>query len=368
MIGAVFILAILIFSVSTDQVQAPWPHAVFRAAACLVCAGYLLYGLWRRRLHTNWSLLALALPAVFGAIQLGLNSTVWRFATWQATLQWFSYAALFFAALQSNVLRTNLRLAAWFGGAFSACAIATYFGSDRAAEPMMATFANHNHYAALMELFFPVALWRLFRDKARPVIVLCAIAILTSVAVSGSRAGIALLLAELLYVGLRTARKPLLVMACTVLVAAVSVGLMWTRFEKLTSSEPYESRNATASASIRMLRDKPVLGYGLGTWANIYPAYAEHDTGFRLIHADDDWLEWAAEGGVPFFAILLVIAALSIQAAWQQPWSVGCVAVLLHSLTEFPMQKQSLWAWFVVILAVAQTRVKSESARRKQAS
>jgi O-antigen ligase len=368
MIGAALVFGILLFAVATDLVQASWPHAVFRAAACLFCAAILIIRVRREEFRANWSVLALALPAAWGLVQLALNSTVWRFATWQATLQWFAYMALFFAALQLTPLRSYLRVIVWFGGVFSAYAIAQFLTWNRPDEPMMATFLNHNHYAALMELLFPVALWRLFRDRDRPVFVICALAMLVSVTLSGSRAGIVLLLAELVYLGLRTFRKPILIIAGTSLIAAVSVGLMWTRFEKLVTREPYESRSETGRASLRMVQDKPLLGYGLGTWANVYPAYAEVDEGFRLIHADDDWLEWAAEGGLPFVAIMLVLSAFAIRAAWQEPWCAGCVAVLLHGIVEFPMQKQAVWAWFVVLLAIAQMRVNSRIARRKQAS
>jgi O-antigen ligase len=368
MIGAALILAVLVFSVLTDQFQVQWVHSLFRAAACLLCSGYLLIGIHRRRLHLNWAVLAIALPAALGLVQLFAGSTIWRFATWQAALQWTAYAAMFFAALQNAELRSHLRIAVWFGGVLSLYAMFQYFTWNRPDEPMMATFFNHNHYAALLELLFPIALWRLFCDKFPPALVFCALAMFASVVVSGSRTGIALLVAELVYLGLRTSRKPILILAGSALIAALAVGLAWTRFEKLTGSEPYESRNATARASLRMFRDKPILGYGLGTWANVYPAYAERDTGFRLIHADDDWLEWAAEGGVPFLMIMLTLATLAVRAAWREPWCAGCVAVLLHSLTEFPMQKQALWAWFVVLLAVAQPRLKSESARVKQES
>jgi O-antigen ligase len=368
MIGAALIFAILLFTVIADQIQAPWPHAVFRGAACLLCAACIIAGIRRQRLHGSWAALSLALPALWGLLQLGLDSTVWRFATWHATLQWFAYLALFLAALQQTILRSQLRVIPWFGGAFSIYAIAQYLTWTRAGEPMMATFLNQNHYAALMELLFPVALWRLVRDKNKPIYAICGLAILASVAISGSRAGILLLLLELLYVGLRTTLKPLYIATGALAIAIVSIGLTWNRFQTLSTNEPFESRNATARASIQMLRDKPQLGYGLGTWANIYPAYAERDTGFRLIHADDDWLEWAAEGGIPMVAIMLLIAAFAVRAAWQEPWCAGCVAVLLHSLVEFPMQKQALWAWFVVLLAIAQTKRKSDSARWKQAS
>ena len=113
-----------------------------------------------------------------------------------------------------------------------------------------------------------------------------------------------------------------------------------------------------------MIRAKPLLGFGLGTWANVYPAYAEQDTGFRLIHADDDWLEWTAEGGIPFTLFLLALAAFAIASAWREPWCVGCLAVMLHSLTEFPLQKQAIWAWLVVLLAVSQP---SNSWRKQKA-
>jgi len=369
MIGSALIFAILLFTLGTDFVQtAPWPHAAFRASACLLCASFIAIGILRKRLNGSWCAIAMALPAAWGLLQLGLNSTVWRFATWQATLQWFAYLALFFSALQQTALRSHLRFIAWFGGAFSAYAIAQYLIWSRPGEPMMATFFNQNHYAALMELLFPIALWRLFRDRDKPLTAICALAMVGSVAMSGSRAGLVLLLMELIYLGLRTTRKPALVVGCALAIAAVLVSVTWARFEKLATGEPFESRNATARASLQMIRDRPQLGYGLGTWANVYPAYAERDTGFRLIHADDDWLEWAAEGGLPFLAIMLVLAGLTIRAAWREPWCAGCVAVLLHSLVEFPMQKQALWAWFVVLLAIAQTKPKPKSARLKQAS
>jgi O-antigen ligase len=357
------IWAILLFAILTDWIQADWPHAVFRAAACTACAAYLLLGLNKARRRLRWALLPLALLPLWGLLQLALGSTVWTFATWHASLQWFAYCALFFAALQCPETRSQLRSIAWFGGVFSLYAIIQYVASPGPGDRVLGTFLNHNHYSALIELLLPVALWCLFRDRAKPIFALCAILMILSVAVGGSRMGIVLLLAELLYIGLRTTRKPLLLFGGTALIAALAAGVMWNRFAALPRSHPLDSRQATARASVQMIRDRSVLGYGLGTWPQIYPAYAERDTGFRLIHADDDWLEWAAEGGIPFALIMFLLAGFALRAAWVQPWSIGLIAVMLHSLVEFPLQKQSLWACFVVLLAIAQA-----SARRKQAS
>jgi O-antigen ligase len=358
------VLAVLLFSVFTDWVQAGWPRAVFRASACLLGAAYLVIAARNDSLRAAWGLVPIVLLAAWGLLQLGLDSTVWRQGTWLTTLHWIAYLALYFAALQAVALRSNLRLFAWFGGVFGFFAIILYLLWPWPGERMMGTFLNQNHYAALMELLFPVALWRLLRDGNRSIFVLCAVMMLLSVSVCGSRAGIVLLLAEVVYLGLRAAPKPRLVLAGAIVIAAIAAGAMWNRFEGLSTNAPYDSRKATARASIRMIRERPLLGFGLGTWPNVYPAYAESDTGFRLIHADNDWLEWAAEGGVPFAVIVLGLGAVAVRAAWKEPWSAGCVAVMLHSLVEFPLQKQALWACLLVLLATAQPA----SARRKQSS
>jgi O-antigen ligase len=354
MIWTLPFFAILLFTVMTDSVQSDWPRTVFRAAASLLCAAYIVVGARKGSVRIHWLLIPSALIAVWGLLQLGLDSTVWHYATWRAALQWIACLALFFAAMQCVALRFNLQLAAWFGGLYSFYALIHYGTSSASGERMSATFLNHNHYAALMELLFPVALWRISRERRKVIFVLCAAVMFVSVAIVGSRAGIVLLFLELVYLGLRTTPKPLYVLSGAVLVAALAAGLMWTRFRALSTNGPYDSRGATARASLKMIRARPLLGFGLGTWANVYPAYAQQDTGFRLIHADDDWLEWTAEGGVPFTLFLLALAAFAIASAWREPWCVGCVAVMLHSLTEFPLQKQAIWAWLVVLLAVAQ--------------
>jgi O-antigen ligase len=369
MSGPLFIFAILLFSVVTDSVQEYWPHAVFRAAACVLCAVFLVNAVRRHAIGTHWSLLILALPSAWGLTQLLVHSTVWRLVTWQATLQWIAYLALFFCVLQQQkALRSQLHLIAWFGGAFGVYAILQSFLWTSPDEPMMATFLNHNHYAALMELIFPIALWRLTRDTKKAIAAFCALAILGSVIVSGSRAGAALLVMEAIYLASRTLRKPLFAILGALLIALIAAALMWNRFQGLITPEPYESRKETAQASIQMIGDRPLFGFGLGTWPNIYPAFAVRDTGFRLIHADNDWLEWGAEGGLPFLGLMLSIAGLAAWTAWKEPWCVGCVAVFLHSLVEFPMQKLAIWAWFVVLLAIGQTARNSDKAVRKQES
>jgi len=95
------------------------------------------------------------------------------------------------------------------------------------------------------------------------------------------------------------------------------------------------------------------VGVGLGAWPSVYRAFAASDTGFSLLHSDNDWLEWTAEGGFPFLLLLLVLACGAIRYAVLRPWSMGTVTILIHALVEFPLQKPALMCCMLVLLAAA---------------
>jgi hypothetical protein len=75
--------------------------------------------------------------------------------------------------------------------------------------------------------------------------------------------------------------------------------------------------------SIEMARDHLLSGTGLGTWSRSYPRYAGLDLGLAMNQAHNDWAQWAAEGGLPFLACLLVFAALSWKPAIRSIYGVG---------------------------------------------
>jgi len=78
--------------------------------------------------------------------------------------------------------------------------------------------------------------------------------------------------------------------------------------EKFREPEPYRVRGELLRSSLAMLAERPLAGFGLGTWPIVYPAYARFDNGFTANHAHNDWAEWAAEGGVPFVALMGLLA------------------------------------------------------------
>lgn len=95
------------------------------------------------------------------------------------------------------------------------------------------------------------------------------------------------------------------------------------------------------------------MGFGLGTWSTAYPGYAHYDDGTFVNQAHNDWVQWAAEGGVPFVLIMLAIVGLSVRPALRSLWGVGMLAVFVHCLVDYPVQQRpALAAFFFALLGV----------------
>ena len=291
----------------------------------------------------------------------------------RAPYRWSAYLAVAFLATQlfaSARLRFRFKQLAVLCGAAAAVAVLIQsVGAHRIPNETIVVLSNRNHFAAFIELLLPIACWE-FVTARKPIYIIAAGVMFLSVVMTASRMGILLTAAELLVLTVagvnRSRRVPwiplVLTAAATVTLAATLGTTAWQRFAGLPYDVETSSRGFTAKASLAMVREKPLFGFGLGTWESVYPRFAEIDTGFHLIHADNDWLEWAAEGGLPFIGFVLFIAALAVKNAWREPWSLGLPAVLIHSCTEFPLQKLAVMSWFVVLLAM------SAIARRKQVS
>ncbi len=226
----------------------------------------------------------------------------------------------------------------------------------------MGPFVNPDHYCAFIELIFPLALWQAVANRARTVrFTVIAAVMFASVITGASRAGFGLVVAELIFVLIFTRRTgsgvrqkvSLQVIAGTVSLilifgSVVGWGVLLDRFQE---PEQFKIRWQLWQSSWRMLMNRPWMGFGLGTWETVYPAYAIFDPGARADHAHNDWIEWADEGGLPFAGMLLVIAGTSLRLAVRYPWGVGVAAVFLHSFVDFPLQEPAIVFFLFTILA-----------------
>jgi len=111
-------------------------------------------------------------------------------------------------------------------------------------------------------------------------------------------------------------------------------------------ADPFSVRREFFQSSLAMIRDRPLMGFGLGNWSTAYPAYALRDNGLFANQAHNDWAQWAVEGGLPFLLLMLWIAARSVRPALRSLWGIGVLAVFVHSLVDYPLQRPALAGFF----------------------
>ena len=81
---------------------------------------------------------------------------------------------------------------------------------------------------------------------------------------------------------------------------------------RFQTSDIFQQRRELLESTVPMIREHPITGSGLGTWAIVYPRFAVFEPGLAVYHAHDEWIEWAAEGGVPFVALLGAVVLRSL--------------------------------------------------------
>jgi O-antigen ligase len=134
-----------------------------------------------------------------------------------------------------------------------------------------------------------------------------------------------------------------------VFAAVAGWAVLWNRFQ---DPDPLRGRREMLADTVAMIHARPWAGFGLGTFRTAHPAYASVDFGAVVNHAHNDWAEWSADGGIPFGLLLLSIAIWSIPAGLRTVWGIGLIAVFIHSLVDFPLQKPVLELWLFTLLGI----------------
>jgi O-antigen ligase len=365
----------------TSWILDRWPVLLFDTVA-LVIAGGLLVGhmVLDLPLRLHWSLLAPLSAACIACLQIATGSTVNPNATMLAAYDWAGFTSLYFLALQFFDRIPSARK--YFGPAtmifalYCIFAVTSWFTAHGLIfwrfpnavnlTQVMGTILNRNHFAAYMELFIPLLFWRFIDSPRRHPEAAVGVGILfAAVVASTSRGGLAVAIFELVAVFLlarywesrmfssRRSSSWLLAGAVGSLVlftAAIGTGPLQDRLFKdrpiefLTDYE--ESRWEYAEASMKMVAARPVTGFGLGTWPELYPAYGVYDSPYAYVnHAHNDAVEWLAEGG------LIFLIPLGLLVAFREPWAFGPLAVVVHSLVDFPLQKPAIVSAMLLFLA-----------------
>jgi O-antigen ligase len=383
-----WLAAILAFGILTLWVPARWALSVFQVALFALVAVRIAQ---RRSLTLPVAGWMIAGAAAWGALQGAAGWSVDRVTTLDATLNWVTSLAAF--TLAADLYRNSgrrerfLRSALIFTSIIAVISIFTFLtspagkvfwildsGSD---SRTLGPFVYQNQYAAFVEAILPLAILGTIRDRRRRALHVVIVATLFgSVVTGGSRTGTILCLAEILVIpamafwrGMIDGRMLARVLlgslaAMTVLTGVVGWEPLWKRLQE---PHPYSLRKDLVRSSIAMVRDRPLTGFGLGTWPEAYPGYARFDDGTYVNQAHNDWLQWTAEGGLPFLALMLAMAGWSVRPAVRSLWGVGILSVWLHALIDYPMQQRpALAAFFFALLGTlaATTSVSTAASAR----
>jgi O-antigen ligase len=364
-------------------VPRPWINPTLFQAGLFLLGGVWAAAMVVRPFAVRFSLpmIPLACAVAWGVLQLAAHWTGGRASTGAAVLVWLGNLVAFFLAMQAcgteRVRRLFLDSLLWFAFVLSVVSVVQYFSwdgrifwlfptSDSAA---LGPFVNRDQYAAFIEMTLPLALVQALGGGPRAMgMAVVSAAMYASVIAGASRAGALLVTAEIVVVPLllwasgragrnsgRTARNGGRTAAihvwllALVFVAVVGWAVLWSRFQ---DPDPLSGRREMLASTVAMVRARPWTGFGLGTFRTVYPAYASLDFGAVVQHAHNDWAEWAADGGIPFSLLLAWIALWSIRKALRTVWGIGLVAVFVHGVVDFPLQKPVLELWLFGLLGV----------------
>jgi O-antigen ligase len=249
------------------------------------------------------------------------------------------------------------------------------FGIIPADSSVVGTIYYKNHFAALMELVAPIALWEVKNGKLLSG-GMCFAALFAATVTSASRAGTIGLLGELLvFMAIMVLGRQLRLgsaLAVTgalalLVIAAVLVAGPERIWQRMQESHPYHLREQLARSTVEMIAERPSMGFGMGTWRFVYPRFARFDDSLIANEAHNDLAQWASEGGVPFLLFMTALIALLGKRIVQSVWGFGLVAVFVHCYVDYALRFPPLqFLWFA--MAGALTQFDSRSERRSQQS
>ena len=386
----------------------PWAWMALGLVAALALFLWALGSVQQGKLRIIWSPLYVPLGMFFllGVAQYAAWLTLDRSETRQALillavdLAFFFLTIQLFAGVPPWTLYVFGLVVLAFAGALGLFAILQdtsgasriYGVVETPGGALFGPYVNRDHFAGLMEMLIPVAIFSLVGRGGRSSLAtstLCVSAVtlgLASLLLSGSRGGLLALSGEIAIAagvlrraGARTMQRRRLAMAAAfallagaMLFAYVDPGWVAKRLGSVayvdsTWAEWTGTRQKMARDALHMWRDHPLLGVGLGDFETAYPRYQSFPSDEWIDHAHNDYVEVLAETGL--VGALLILSALAFflrlafrdggrhiqsQAGWiRLGATLACSGMLVHSLLDFNLHIPANAAWFAVLAGIA---------------
>jgi O-antigen ligase len=325
----------------------------------------------------------LGLAIFFSALLISLNKTA-RIRSTIIFLIVFGFLFAFFAILQS--ILSPGKIYGIYGNVYA---------------PSFGSFVNRNNFAAFMEMSICLPLGMLFTasvDRAKRLLYITAVSLMgIALLLSGSRGGFVAMLAGLILIVLlakRSAGRKQVVLQIalvaallvTIIGGAIVVGgeTSLARFaESAQSGDAPANRLHIWRVTLDVIRAHMPLGSGFGTFGVAFTRFDTNGGVFRVEQAHNDYLQIAADAGLPGVAIGVWFLFLLIRTGFKNVKNAndytrgvavgsfaGCCAVIVHSIFDFVLHTTAISLLFLVLagLLVASGRADHDSLKRKRAS
>jgi len=375
-----------------------WAVFILEAGAALLLILWAAWGIAAQRLEVTPNALfaPMLLFAALLAVQLVFRRSAYWYATWQKTMLWAAYGILFFLITQAFRRTVWLRrmgvFFAVFGALVAVFAIAQQFAGNgkiywvvpiQNGGWIYGPYVYHSSYAGLMEMLVPFPLvFAMASFYQKPVRVLFGFAALimgSTIFLSQSLGGIVAFMAELVVLAIlvlrggQPRRQLLLLGLLVVLLAAWLVALqpagLGSRLARLQDPLGHAGaadRMVIVKDSLKMIRQRPLLGWGFGNFPVVYPAFRSFYSNQVVNAAHNDFIELIAETGllgcllmVGFLATLYRTGMRRIEPWRRDPRSgialaalIGCTGLLVHGLSDFNLQIPANAALFFALAAL----------------
>jgi O-antigen ligase len=162
---------------------------------------------------------------------------------------------------------------------------------------------------------------------------------------------------------------PVVALALTLSFAFTFVAGFHQVVEKLERPDQLANRRYLNESSLHMIQTRPLTGWGLGAYVPVYKMFALYDDGTWVNQAHNDYLEWAAEGGIPYALVMVLLIVWTIRPAFRSVWGIGLVAFALHAFVDYPFARLGTCGWYFALAGMlgAQQGTSTYERRRKQA-
>lgn len=409
------VAALILFCPLAFGAVEPWSIFILQAVSAILFIVWL-YGqlrsaeptglwtpLWTPIFRPMFAFLALM------CVQLLPGISAYRHATFSTLLLYLAYGAVCFLITQTLTRTTHIlkltTAAVFYGTGMAMFAVLQSLSSTgklywirtpRFGGWIYGPYVNHNHYAGLMEMLLPIplvfAFSRYANGRERWIAASAAAFMGATIFLSGSRGGmIAFAVQVAVFLGFlfreKAASRGAFLMAAFLVIALASIA--WIGGSEVTArlSTISASKHSDLGNDIRfqinrdtlhMFRQRPILGWGLGTFETVYPQFRSFYTNLLVDKAHNDYLQLLAETGVIGFAIMLWFLISTFRRAlpkirnWPSDINgavtlsaiIGITGLLVHSFVDFNLEIPANALLFFTLCTVAALPPRLRTSRR----